>query len=544
MKKTSKKVIAVTLSASMLLGGSMTAMAATTNPDISQREIDHKTAAKNIAAQGMVLMENKNNSLPISAKKGTKVALFGQGVYNTIKGGTGSGAVNQRDNVTIQQGFENAGYDIVDTDLITQMQSLWRQDGGGSGGGMFSSNWVNERSYADVDGALEKVDAAAEQTDTAIYVISRNSGESRDRTATAGDYYLSADEQANLTVLGQKFDNVVVVLNVGGIIDTKFFDEIKGLDSMLLMSQAGMTGGDALVEVLNGTVNPSGKLTDTWPVNFDDNPSSATFANNDGNTAQEVYNDDIFVGYRYYDTFGVDVSYPFGYGGSYTSFAMSTKSVKADKDKVTVQVKVKNTGTVSGKEVAEVYFSAPDGELDKPYQELAGYAKTDELAPGESQILTISFDTKEMGSYDTDKAAYVMEDGDYIIRVGNSSRNTHVAAKLNVAEDTITEQYSNLMVPVTENDNIENSDKYPTLEPMTTEGATSITYDGEANEIAAAKTIEVDFTGYKAPEIIKENEDVTVYTSDTTEEKRTRPPVIRRTAKYPSGHRETHIPSH
>ena len=113
MKKTSKKVIAVTLSASMLLGGSMTAMAATTNPDISQREIDHKTAAKNIAAQGMVLMENKNNSLPISAKKGTKVALFGQGVYNTIKGGTGSGAVNQRDNVTVQQGFENAGYDIV-----------------------------------------------------------------------------------------------------------------------------------------------------------------------------------------------------------------------------------------------------------------------------------------------------------------------------------------------------------------------------------------------------------------------------------------------
>ena len=517
MKKTSKKVIAVTLSASMLLGGSMTAMAATTNPDISQREIDHKTAAKNIAAQGMVLMENKNNSLPISAKKGTRVALFGQGVYNTIKGGTGSGAVNQRDNVTIQQGFENAGYDIVDTDLIDQMQALWRQDGGGSGGGMFSSNWVNERSYADVDGALEKVDAAAEQTDTAIYVISRNSGEFRDRTATAGDYYLSADEQANLTVLGQKFDNVVVVLNVGGIIDTKFFDEIKGLDSMLLMSQAGMTGGDALVEVLNGTVNPSGKLTDTWPVNFDDNPSSATFANNDGNTAQEVYNDDIFVGYRYYDTFGKDVAYEFGYGGSYTKFAMNTQSVTADKDKVTVKVKVKNTGTVSGKEVAEVYFSAPEGNLDKPYQELAGYAKTDELAPGESQVLTITYDTTEMGSYDTDKAAYVMEDGDYIIRVGNSSRNTHVAGKISVAEDTITEQYSNLMVPVTENPNVADDEKYPTLEPMTTEGAVSITYDGEADEIAAASTIAVDFTGYKAPEIIKENEDVDVYVSDTTE---------------------------
>ena len=278
-----------------------------------------------------------------------------------------------------------------------------------------------------------------------------------------------------------------------------------------------MTGGDALVEVLNGTVNPSGKLTDTWPVNFDDNPSSAGFANEDKNNAQELYNDDIFVGYRYYDTFGKDVSYEFGYGGSYTTFAMQTQSVTADKDKVTVKVKVKNTGSVSGKEVAEVYFSAPEGNLDKPYQELAGYAKTDELAPGESQVLTITYDTTEMGSYDTDKAAYVMEDGDYIIRVGNSSRNTHVAGKISVAEDTITEQYSNLMVPVKDNPNVADDEKYPTLEPMTTEGATPITYDGEADEIAAASTIAVDFTGYKAPEIIKENEDVDVYVSDTTQ---------------------------
>ena len=196
---------------------------------------------------------------------------------------------------------------------------------------------------------------------------------------------------------------------------------------------------------------------------------------------------------------------------------MSTQSVTADKDKVTVKVKVKNTGSVSGKEVAEVYFSAPEGNLDKPYQELAGYAKTDELAPGESQVLTITYDTTEMGSYDTDKAAYVMEDGDYIIRVGNSSRNTHVAGKISVAEDTITEQYSNLMVPVKDNPNVADDEKYPTLEPMTTEGATPITYDGEADEIAAASTIAVDFTGYKAPEIIKENEDVDVYVSNTTQ---------------------------
>ena len=162
MKKTSKKVIAVTLSASMLLGGSMTAMAATTNPDISQREIDHKTAAKNIAAQGMVLMENKNNSLPISAKKGTKVALFGQGVYNTIKGGTGSGAVNQRDNVTVQQGFENAGYDIVNADFVNQMHELWTANGGGTSQG-WGFKWVNEPVYEKTEGAADQIKAAAER---------------------------------------------------------------------------------------------------------------------------------------------------------------------------------------------------------------------------------------------------------------------------------------------------------------------------------------------------------------------------------------------
>ena len=501
MKKNSKRVMALVLSASMVLGGSMSAMAATTDPNISEREIEHKTAAKNIAAQGMVLLENESGALPISSKKGTKVALFGLGVYNTVKGGTGSGAVNQRDNVTVRQGFENAGYNIVNADFLDEVQTVWR----------------GERVYSAVDGAVERVKAAAKETDTAIYVIARNSGEFRDRTAAPGDYLLSADEEANLALLGETFENVIVVLNVGGIIDTKFFKQINGLDSMLLMSQAGMTGGDAVVEVLNGTVNPSGKLTDTWPVNFDDNPSSATFANNDGNTAQEVYNDDIFVGYRYYDTFGVDVAYEFGYGGSYTDFTIKTDSVAADKDKVTVKATVKNVGAVSGKEVVEVYFSAPEGELDKPYQELAGYAKTDLLAPGESQTLTVSYDTSEMGSYDEELAAYVMEDGDYIIRVGNSSRNTHVAGKLSLAEDVITEQYSNLMVQVKDNPNLAPADKYPELDILTTEGATPITYDGEDEEIAAADSIALDFTGYAAPEVIKENEDVTVYTSETTQ---------------------------
>ena len=162
MKRTSKRVMAVAVSLAMVLTGSTSALAATTNPEISDREIEHKTAAKNIAAQGMVLLENKNNSLPISKEKGTKIALFGQGVYNTIKGGTGSGAVNQRDNVTVQQGFENAGYDIVDIDFVNQMHERWTANGGGTSQG-WSYKWVNEPIYEQTEGAVDQIKAAAER---------------------------------------------------------------------------------------------------------------------------------------------------------------------------------------------------------------------------------------------------------------------------------------------------------------------------------------------------------------------------------------------
>ena len=164
MKRTSKRVMAVAVSLAMVLTGSTSALAATTNPEISDREIEHKTAAKNIAAQGMVLLENKNNSLPISKEKGTKIALFGQGVYNTIKGGTGSGAVNQRDNVTVQQGFENAGYDIVDIDFVNQMHERGTANGGGTSQG-WSYKWVNEPIYEQTEGAVDQIKAAAEKED-------------------------------------------------------------------------------------------------------------------------------------------------------------------------------------------------------------------------------------------------------------------------------------------------------------------------------------------------------------------------------------------
>lgn len=247
---------------------------------------------------------------------------------------------------------------------------------------------------------------AAADTDTCIYVLARNAGEGADRTNTPGDYELTDIERANLEKIADAFDKVILVINAGGAIDTKFIGEIEGIDSVLVMGQAGQRGGDALVKILDGEVTPSGKLAASWPVNYSDLPDAETWGMNDGNVDQEDYTDGIYVGYRYYDTFNVTPAYEFGYGLSYTTFETMVDAVEADAEHVTVTATVTNTGeTYSGKEVVQVYFSAPAGELEKPYQELAGFAKTDEIAPGESQTLKITFNTPEMSSYSEEKAA-------------------------------------------------------------------------------------------------------------------------------------------
>jgi len=263
--------------------------------------------------------------------------------------------------------------------------------------------------------------------------------------------------------------------------------------------------------VLNGEVTPSGKLTDTWAVNYSDYPSSKTFSDNDGNSKQEDYTDDIYVGYRYFDTFNVTPAYEFGYGLSYTTFDTKVESVTADENKVTVKAKVTNTGSkYSGKEVAQVYFSAPSGNLEKPYQEMAAYGKTDLLAPGESQTLTISYKTSEMSSYSEEDAAYVMEKGDYIIRVGNSSRNTHVGAVLTLDSTVKTEQLSNQM----------KVDKKITT--LSNKGVTPYSYADGANEISNAQRIPLDgsklelIDGNNASQY--DNEAVTTTTTSSSDE--------------------------
>jgi len=263
-KKWSKKAISMALVAAMVGTSVMPTFAASTDPNASaKREATNAAISQKAATQGMVLLENNNNSLPIAQTKGTKVALFGVGSYKTIKGGTGSGDVYLKDgaNITVEQGFEDAGYDVVNQDFLTAQNTAYEKAESEAGsGGMFSSFVYKEEAYAEAD-----VTAAAGKTDTAIYVLARNSGEGADRKAEKGDYYLTDNEAANLKLLGQKFKNVVVVLNTGGIVDTNFFNgkggyaandslnrsKIEGLDSLVLMSQAGMNGGRALVQILN-----------------------------------------------------------------------------------------------------------------------------------------------------------------------------------------------------------------------------------------------------------------------------------------------------
>ena len=493
MKKTYKRVLATSMSAALAMTSMVPAFAKTTDGSISAREEKNAELSMNLATQGMVLLENNNNVLPMASSG--NVALFGGGAVKTVKGGTGSGDVNQRSVTSVWDGFKNAGYNVTSESWLNEFEAYYDEETGGSSGGLWGSPKVEDTLISDAQIEEAKQDG----TTTAVYVIARNSGEFADRLDAEGDYQLWGNEEENLKKVAANFDNVIVVLNIGGIIDTKFFHEIEGLDSLLLMSQAGMRGGDAVVKVLNGEVTPSGKLTDTWAVNYEDYSSSEGFGANDENVTQEDYTDDIYVGYRYFDTFNVTPAYEFGYGLSYTDFNIDVKDVTVDEENVTVDVKVTNVGKqYSGKEVVEVYFSAPDGALEKPYQELATYGKTDTLAPGESQELTLSYATTEMSSYYEDYASYIMEDGDYVVRVGNSSRNTSVAAVIGLDSNVFTEQLSNQMVQDEEIDTLSN------------EGATPYTYEGEAEEIAKAERFELDANAIETVNNASEYDDESV----------------------------------
>ncbi len=418
---------------------------------VEQREIDHMNLSRELAGECMVLLEN-DGALPL--RQPQKIALYGNGIRRTVRGGTGSGDVNTRSNTNVEQGFVNAGFEV------TTKGWLDRQEEKIAASKKEYSDWTKaeaeknntdefviqfDNPYHDPAPVLiTEEDFAASGTDTAVYVIARNSGEGADRFFREGDYLLFSEEKQNLEFLASHYRKVIVVLNIGGVMDMTEINKIPGISAVLLMTQLGNLGGDALVDAVTGRVTPSGKTTDTWAKDYKDYPSSAQFSHN-GSVHDEEYTDGIYVGYRYFDSFFVQPEYCFGFGRSYTDFSIHTDPVSVKNGRVEIPVTVKNTGKeYAGKEVVQVYYTAPEGEIPKPYQELAAFRKTALLAPGASDKMILSFDVRDMASYSQKGAAWILEKGDYIIRVGSSALDTVPVAVLTLKEEKKTQVGKNL----------------------------------------------------------------------------------------------------
>jgi len=398
----------------------------------------HAAVTRQSALEGMVLLENKGGVLPL--KDVNKVAVFGCTSYDFVAGGTGSGNVNRAYTVSLLDGLKNAGFTVDDSkkdmylkhiaDELAAFQASLPQDG-------TSAFYPTPRPSEIVPPAAELA-ASAKANDVAIITFGRNSGEFFDRSAA--DFALSAKERKlleNVTAAFHKAGKkVIVVLNIGGVIETASWKNIP--DAILLAWQAGQEGGNSVTDILTGKQSPSGRLPMTFPVNLRDAGSSANFPidadtgiyfiNRREDVGQKdvdrtVYAEDIYVGYRWFDKKGLAVSYPFGYGLSYTSFDYTEPAVKAAGDGFEACVKVTNTGSVAGKEVVQLYVSAPAGGLDKPVRELKAYAKTRELQPGESEVVTLKVDAYGLASFNEATSAWEAAAGDYTLAFGASSRD-------------------------------------------------------------------------------------------------------------------------
>lgn len=404
----------------------------TNKPDMDA----HAAITRQSATEGMVLLKNENNTLPIK-NDDRKVALFGKVSYDFFSGGTGSGDINRPYVVSLLDGLKNQGF-TVDPNLKA----------------LYAAYSAPQEHGEQVRGAEMPLDTAiinyaARDNDMAIITIGRISGEYIDRTAS--DFYLSDTERQMIKDVTRIFHRegkkVAVVLNVGGVIETISWKDMP--DAILLSWQAGQEGGNSVADILTGQANPSGKLPMTWPVTLNDHKSSLNFPidqkidrrwslktglrNDVKNVDYTVYDEGIYVGYRWFDTEDIAVSYPFGYGLSYTQFDYSKPTFEQTADNITVKVTVTNRGDKAGKESVQLYASAPKGKLDKPVHELKAFAKTGLLEPGQSETLTMTISPDDLASFDEEERAWVTDGGIYNLTVGASSRDPKGSVNVNVA---------------------------------------------------------------------------------------------------------------
>lgn len=427
---------------------------------------EHRELAEKAAAEGMVLLKNEKEMLPL--KNGSRLALFGKGCFDYVKGGGGSGEVAVRETVNLYDGLKQQQESVALYEPLCEFYSrnVAEQYRQGMAPGMTVEPSLTK----------EQINDARRFTDTALIGISRFSGEGWDRSDIVyydgenpwekestmprlvarvypeGDFYLTGEEKEMIRSVKAAFPKIIVVLNIGGVIDTSWLKEDEQIGAVLNIWQGGMEGAAAAAKILCGKINPSGKLTDTFAKDLSSYPSSETYHES---VHYVNYAEDIYVGYRYFETIPdkkKEICYPFGFGLSYTSFEIMTEKVWEEKEAVSFRIRVTNTGSRPGKEVVQIYYSAPQGLLKKPARELGSFAKTRELLTGESQIMLLSVDKKLMASFDDlgkiQKSAYVLEKGSYRFYVGNSVEAAQEADfTMELGEDRIMEQLASKCAP-------------------------------------------------------------------------------------------------
>jgi beta-glucosidase len=426
----------------------------------------HARTAREAGADGMILLKNNGSALPFPGEV-KKIALFGISSYNTISGGTGSGDVNEAYTVSIAEGLRNAGYNVNDN--LSRLYEIYLQNiriGRPVPTGIMAL--MPQEPIEELPVNRDIIRGSAATNEAAVITIGRISGEGRDRQNVKGDFQLTDSEFQMIRQVSEIFRErgrkVIVILNTGGVIETDSWKEFP--DAILCSWQAGQEAGNSVADILGGKTTPSGKLATTFPIAYEDVPSSKTFPGMETVESKPpadspldafmssvpslvYYEDGIYVGYRYYESFDVKTSFEFGFGLSYTKFEYSNIRLNSPRGSKTllITVDIRNSGKVAGKEAVQLYISAPGGKLDKPSMELKEFAKTGLLQPGETQTLNFTIDNADLASFDPLSSSWIAAAGNYEIRIGASSRDIRQTARFTLDRDVVVQKVSRALVP-------------------------------------------------------------------------------------------------
>ncbi len=417
---------------------------------------EHAQLARQVAAEGAVLLKN-DGVLPVEAS-GLKVAAFGIGSYEFIAGGTGSGDVVEAYTVSLVEGLNGAGI-AIESQLESSYQAFIESEKAKQPEEE-AFNFLPPEPMPEMPIDVSEIEAAADNSDIAFITLGRISGEFQDRPLK-GDYLLTETEQDMIKKVSEVFHSqnkkVIMILNIGNVVEVESWKD--QVDAILLPWQGGQEAGNAVVDVLTGKINPSGKLPTTFPLRYEDVPSSINFPGEEygepvttvgsfpTQPARVAYEEGIYVGYRYYTSFDKTVSYPFGFGLSYSTFEYGDLQVESDRGVVKISCTVRNTGEIAGKEAVQVYLSAPGITLEKPAMELRSFGKTSLLEPGQEEILEFSIRPSDYASFDTDRSSWILEAGTYGVRIGASSEDIRLTSSFELEEEMVVEKLSHALAP-------------------------------------------------------------------------------------------------